>query len=226
MALSHFYGGCYDAGRAAALSGVPKSTVYDWARKRVVVPSVSPTQEKLWSYADLMSLRVVSWLRHRKSSADAGMIPASPMSSVRLALDALAIEGMMTWSREGGSPLVVEASGRVLIRVGSELRDPTTGDMALPDALHSFGLTGPFGFEGQRGPDLIEPRPHLRIVPGKVAGEPHVAGTRVTTLALASLLAEAYGVEQVARMYDLPPSVVRESAELEAQLGTFASVAA
>ncbi|MCL2464549.1 MAG: hypothetical protein FWF28_05725, partial [Micrococcales bacterium] len=61
--LSAAVSGCYEASRAAALSGVPKSTLYEWARRRVVVPSVSPEREKLWSYADLMALRIVSWLR-------------------------------------------------------------------------------------------------------------------------------------------------------------------
>ncbi len=51
------FDGCYDARRTAALSGVPRSTVYDWARKGIVVPSISPEREKLWSYADLMALR-------------------------------------------------------------------------------------------------------------------------------------------------------------------------
>lgn len=226
VGVSHFYGGCYDASRAAALSGVPKSTVYDWARKGVMVPSVSPEQEKLWSYADLMALRVVSWLRHVKPGADLVAIPRSPMARVRVALDALVDAGLVVWSREKGSPLVVEASGRVLIRVGDELRDPLTGDVALPDELHLFGLTRPFTVDGQHGPDLIRPRPHLRIVPGKVAGEPHVDGTRITTVALASLVADGYPVEQVARMYDLTADVVAEAAALEAELGTFAVAAA
>ena len=51
--------GCYDGPRAAALSGVPVSTVYLWARSGIVEPSVSPTRIKLWSYADLMALRIV-----------------------------------------------------------------------------------------------------------------------------------------------------------------------
>ena len=51
--------GCYDTRRAAALTGVPVSTVYYWARRQVVVPTVSPTRQKLWSYADLMALRIV-----------------------------------------------------------------------------------------------------------------------------------------------------------------------
>lgn len=41
--------GCYEAIRAAALSGVPLSTVYDWARKGLVVPSVSSVREMLGS---------------------------------------------------------------------------------------------------------------------------------------------------------------------------------
>src|SRR5262245_19717929 len=78
--------GCYEASRAAALSGVPISTVYHWARTGVVVPSVSPIREKLWSYADLMALRVVSWLRQAKESSDGQVVPASPMRQVRQAL--------------------------------------------------------------------------------------------------------------------------------------------
>ena len=58
--------GCYEGPRAAALSGVPVSTVYLWARSGIVEPSVSPTRIKLWSYADLMALRIVYWLRHPK----------------------------------------------------------------------------------------------------------------------------------------------------------------
>ena len=43
--------GCYEARRAAALSGVPVSTVYYWARQEIVVPTVSPTKQKLWAEA-------------------------------------------------------------------------------------------------------------------------------------------------------------------------------
>ena len=58
------FDGCYEASRAAALAGVPVSTVYDWARKRIVTPSLSYTRPKLWSYADLMTFRIVYSLRH------------------------------------------------------------------------------------------------------------------------------------------------------------------
>lgn len=51
--------GAYTAERAAALSGVPKSTVHNWARQDILVPSVSAERVKLWSYGDLMALRTI-----------------------------------------------------------------------------------------------------------------------------------------------------------------------
>jgi hypothetical protein len=53
-------GCCYDARRAAALSGVPLSTLYQWARRGIIEPSASAERPRLWSYADLMALRIVS----------------------------------------------------------------------------------------------------------------------------------------------------------------------
>lgn len=84
--------GCYEGPRAAALSGVPASTVYLWARSGIVEPSVSPTRVKLWSYADLMALRVVYWLRHPKKGPDRE-VAVSPMACVREALAELDDEG-------------------------------------------------------------------------------------------------------------------------------------
>jgi MerR HTH family regulatory protein len=60
--------GAYPADRAAALSGVPKSTLHYWARQEILVPSLSAEKVKLWSYADLMALRTIYWLRQRKHS--------------------------------------------------------------------------------------------------------------------------------------------------------------
>ena len=105
--------GCYDGPRAAALSGVPVSTVYLWARSGIVEPSVSPTRIKLWSYADLMALRIVHWLRHPKEGRGSE-IGASPMPRVREALAELEGRGLDIWDDCGerpGSPLRARRSG-------------------------------------------------------------------------------------------------------------------
>ena len=215
--------GCYDAARAAALSGVPKSTVYYWARNEVVVPSVSPVREMLWSYADLMALRVVSWLRHPKRDG-VEVRPASPMPQVRRALAALDRRGLDIWSpvSVGRSPLVVDRAGRIHLRDGDDVND-LTGQVPLsPDLLD---LLGPFDQAGGNGPDLIAPREHLRIVPARVAGEPHVAGSRLTTLSLAALAQRGMSPGQIAGLYDVAAATVEEALDLERQL-TGSTVAA
>jgi uncharacterized protein (DUF433 family) len=212
------FDGCYEAHRAAALSGVPRSTVYDWARKGIIVPSISPEREKLWSYADLMALRIVSWLRHPKSLAE-DQRPASAMRDVRQALGQLDEQRLDLWDgRAGASPLYVDRSGRIVI-VKADTAVDVRGQGLVSDWLD---LLGPFeGAEGTSGPDLRRPRAHLRIVPGKCAGEPHLEGSRLTTMTIAALVGRGYGVDDLARLYpDESPESIAEAIDLEQSLGT------
>lgn len=208
------YAGAYEARRAAALSGVPVSTVYDWARKGLVVPSVSPTREKLWSYANLMTLRIVAWLRHRKAEAE---WHPSPMSEVRRALAQLEELGLNIWSdaEDLQSPLLVDREGHVYVAVDGHLFD-TTGQTHVGDFLD---LLGPFQAEDLPGPDLRWPRPHLRIIPGKCAGEPHLRGSRLTTNTVAALAGRGYDLQAIGRLYpDEDPVALEEAVDLEQQL--------
>ena len=216
------FDGCYDARRAAALSGVPRSTVYDWARRDIVVPSISPEREKLWSYADLMALRIVSWLRHPKRLGD-DVRPASAMRHVRDALVQLDDQGLDLWDgRAGASPLYVDPTGRIII-VSAEVTHDLSGQGVLAEWLD---LLGPFeGTEGG-GPDLRRPREHLRIVPGKCAGEPHLEGSRLTTVTIAALASRGYTLDDVARLYpDETQESLAEAIELERSLGTLVAAA-
>lgn len=210
--------GCYDAARAAALSGVPKTTVYWWARHDIVAPSVSPVQEKLWSYSDLMALRIVSWLRHPKSGEDGIDLPASPMPKVRKALALLDELGLDPWSPDATdrSPLIVDRAGDIYVRTDDGVlnlhRQPA---LLAEDVLR---LTAPFGSGGVSGPDLLRPRPHLRIVPSKVAGEPHIEHSRLTTQTVAALAGRGYSAAQIAQMYGEAEAAIGEAIDLERQL--------
>jgi len=217
-ALSLFEG-CYDAGRAAALAGVPASTVYDWARKGVVVPSVSRARPKLWSYADLMALRIVYWLRHPKFDLDAQRVPASPMQEVRCALLQLDDEGIDLWKLHEGrhlSPLLVRRNGQIVIdRDGSV---STLEGQGFIDREY-LDVLGPFDADESWGPDLRRPMPHLRIVPGKLSGEPHLEDSRLTTSAVVALADRGFSVAQIQGMYpDESAEALSEAVELEHRL--------
>lgn len=216
--------GCYEATRAAALAGVPITTVYWWARHGVVVPSVSPVREKLWSYSDLMALRMVSWLRHRKS-VDLGDLPASPLPMVRQALQMIDDLKLDPWSSQApdSSPLLVDRAGRIFVRVDGRTVDLDGQGALLPEPV--LELTAPFVSGGAVGPDLKRPRPHLRIVPAKVAGEPHIEHSRLTSQTVAALANRGYPAGQIAAMYEEPVLAIREAIDLERQL-TESSVAA
>ncbi len=87
-------------------------------------------------------------------------------------------------------------------------------------------LLGPFEGTDGGGPDLRQPRAHLRIVPGKCAGEPHLAGSRLTTLTVAALAERGFGIDDIARLYpDEDVASLAEAIELERSLGTVAHAA-
>jgi uncharacterized protein (DUF433 family) len=210
------FDGCYEAARVAALSGVPQSTVYDWARKQVVTPSISAERTMLWSYADLMVLRIVYWLRHPKPGEEA-TIPASPMGQIRDALAHLDEYGIDPWAGESGdsSPLRVDRSGRVFLDLEDRLEAASRQTAYAP----ALDLLGPFDAPGASGPDLRRPRPHLRIVPGKLGGEPHLAHSRLTTLAVAALSARGYSVDAIHALYPAEPTeAIGEAIDLEQRL--------
>lgn len=193
--------------------GRARLEVYQWARKGIVLPPVSNGREKLWSYADLMTLRVVAWQRGRKSD---GQFPGAT-SQVRAAFENLSRQGIDLWddSREPPSVLYVKQDGRIVIRT-----DTSTSSIdeqgTLPDTLD---LLAPFAHGVTAGPDLRRPRQLLRIVPGKCSGEPHVHETRITTSTLASLFERGYDLDDVAALYPQEPrQALAQAHDLEQHL--------
>ena len=63
-------------------------------------------------------------------------------------------------------------------------------------------------------------------MPGKCAGEPHLAGSRLTTLTVSALAERGFGIEDIARLYpDEDVVSLAEAIELEHSLGTVAHAA-
>lgn len=203
--------GAYDAHRAAALSGVPVRTLHQWASNGLYSPSiVASPRTRLWSWGDLVALRAIDWFRRTKGD---DMPRRAGIDQIRAALRELDREGM---PRQKLAELVVVADGgRLLFRFCD--RPLQTADavrqQAMEDVLH---VTAPYL---GRGPDLLEPRPHVRIRPGKLCGEPHLADTRVKTAVLYALTQDGYPDDQIMRMFpEVTPQLLGEAVDLERQL--------
>ena len=144
-------------------------------------------------------------------------MPASPMNRVRGALAELDERGFDIWDDSSGdlsSPLRVDVSGKIWLDVdGVPVYE---GQAALPGSLD---LLGPFDLADRNGPDLRRPRPNLRIVPGRVSGEPHLAGSRITTLSAAALYQNLGDLAAVAELYPgFSVEVFRDAVEFERSL--------
>lgn len=182
--------GVYDATRASALAGVPKSTLHYWARHDIWEPSIArEPRTRLWSWGDLVVLRLLHWLRSDKPAAR-----ASAMSEVRaLAAFLRSSEWDPRTLREH---IVLQAGGGIVWSEGAELMTVRSRQGLLAGLAALVGAS-------ETGPDLLEPGPALRILPGKLSGEPHIAGTRILTACVASLAGRGYAVEEICRLYPM-----------------------
>lgn len=207
-------GGAYTADRAAALSGVPKSTLYYWARKGHLSPSVS-LNPRLWSYKDLLALRTIYWLRQPKTAFEFDVRPTS-MAKVQRALRQIRELSLDLFDNE--RPIVaVTLNGDIVLdkeALPLQLVDGQYIDRDLID------IVGPFdGLEGTRGPSLTHPRSNVRITPGKISGAPHITGTRLPTQSIYTLKQRGFTVESLARLYPFASQeALCDSIDLEEQL--------
>jgi uncharacterized protein (DUF433 family) len=216
MMKGHDLRGAYQADRASALSGVPKSTIHYWARNDVLVPSISPERVKLWSYPDLMGLRTIYWLRQSKTVTDSVAVPATSMGAVRRALAALKELDLELWTEQQGPAVAVSRSGEVFFNAAGAVSN-VAGQRPL-DA-DWLDLIAPFETEQGRAPNLYAPRPSLRIVPGKLSGSPHIIKTRIETIALAALEERGLSESKIASLYPIAPRAsIGEALDLEHQL--------
>lgn len=209
--------GAYPADRAAALSGVPISTVHYWARKEILVPSISPERVKLWSYPDLMGLRIIYWLRHAKTGHDGQEVPASTMPMVRAVLGQLAELDLALWSEDDGPRVRVDLAGKVLV-TGAPHPEDSSGQAVLAGS-GELDVLAPFPTKQGKGPHLVHPRPMLRIVPGKLGGSPHVVHTRLESRALGALARQGMDTAKIYKLYPrFSKAAIRQAIDLEEQL--------
>lgn len=180
--------GVYEADRAAQLSGIPKSTLYEWRRSRIYLPDFNRASPTAWSYRDLVFLRLLAWLRQ------GGMSRHTAARQVAQLKREVASGHQVRRVRATKTELFVEP----------ERFSRTTGEQLLPfESLldyvsRVFDLESPIEELARRGhrrerlwaPSLVMPSAHTSISPWVMAGEPCVVRSRIPTSAIWALRAE------------------------------------
>lgn len=209
----------YTAERASAVAGVPRRALYRWAQSGLLVPAVSAPPLKLWSWADLIAARAVEWLRRPAGTEER---PRATLEQVRRLVE----DVQQTMARLGkaaaSSAILLSADGagvpaiEVADRIGAARHDGSEQGTHwfVVDLISAFPTA-----RGLQGPDLVQPREGLRIIPGKLCGEPHVQDTRIETRVLRALHQRGYTCERILELYsDLWPEAVAGALDLEQQL--------
>ena len=196
--------GVYNARRASQLSGVPVTTLHYWARHGILIPSVAcHARTRLWSWGDLVMARAIRWLRDDKPIAS-----STPMLQIREALRWLderrTLDDLRRMAR-------ISPSGTLYLQHNGPAFRPASGQSAMETVLGLISLGD--------GPDLLQPRPLLRILPGKLSGEPHIAGTRIASATVFALSKSGLSVAEIQRLYPrVDPAALSEAIELETAL--------
>jgi uncharacterized protein (DUF433 family) len=204
--------GRYDVTRASQLSGVPRSTVYEWAREGVLPPDYLGAKPKTWSYRDLVLLRLTVWLR---SQGMAREVVVPRVARVRQLLG----QGDVRAARVRADARHFFLHGDMVDDSGQSVLDGLMvfiDEFRLIEGVSAIAeVGGPVG-----GPNLVRPSERSRISPWVMAGDPCVRDTRVPTASLWGLR-QARGLSStaIARLYPgIEVADVDDAVALEVQL--------
>ncbi|GHJ49575.1 hypothetical protein Cs7R123_69170 [Catellatospora sp. TT07R-123] len=191
----------YEPKLAAALSGATMAQLAHWRKGTdgdgaILLPELSPNRPILYSFRDIVALRMCITLRR-----------ASSLQKIRRAL--MTLRGDLG-ERDHLSRYTLVSDGETIYLV--------THDEAV-DLVRSRGnivihqmveVLGPYYYDGRHVPALFQPRRHLSVSPAVRGGEPVITGTRVPALQVASLVRDGVEPQQVASIY---PGVSAAAAE-------------
>ena len=202
--------GRYPAERAAQLSGIPRSTLYDWQRNGVYVPDFAGGSPMAWSYRDLVFVRVLAWLRNDVRTPRP--VAAERVSTLKRHISA-------------GKRVTMLHADRETLAADGDVSAPLEGRSRLfADLLQTFDLTAAvedFGRSARLwGPNLVTPSSHTYISPWVLGGDPCVEKTRIPSASIYSLRTErGLDTAEIVSLYPGLDEVAAEDAfELEARL--------
>lgn len=188
---------------ASALSGATPRQLSYWRKQTpsappLLVPAAKRSGRYLYSWADVIALRAIVYLRQEKS-----------LPKIRSAVEDLRSLEATEWGhlseyrliRTGDSIIVKTPRGEVLDLERSP--GAILQEALLEDVLGAFSTAS-----GYNVPDLRSPRPHLAVHPQILGGYPVIAESRVPFDVVAGLASDGVKAGEIVAMY---PSVAPQA---------------
>jgi uncharacterized protein (DUF433 family) len=187
---------------ASVLTGATVAQLAYWRKDTASAPALLVPEGKrsgryLYSWADVVALRSIVYLRSEKSLPRIRRAVATLRALEAAEWTHLASYSLISTKR---SILVRTPKGQ-LLDVG-EQPGTVLEETLMRDVLEPFEARN-----GRMVPALKRPRPHITVDPGVLGGYPVLEGTRVPFDAVAALAQDDLNAEEIAAIY---PSVRRE----------------
>ncbi|MBD0673083.1 DUF433 domain-containing protein [Streptomyces sp. CBMA156] len=203
----------YEPRLAAALSGATMRQLSHWrkstaARGAVLVPELSAARPVLYSFRDVVALRVCVRLRQEAS-----------LQKIRRALDTLR-DGLDEREHLSGYRLVA-GDGTIYLAAPDHAVDLVRrrGNVVIHDMVD---VLQPFYRNGRQIPALLRPRNHLTVDPLVRGGEPVIEGTRIPASEVAALLRDGVPPESIKDFYPgVAPEAARDAADFTAYVDSY-----
>ncbi|TLF58027.1 DUF433 domain-containing protein [Nocardia cyriacigeorgica] len=182
----------YEPKLAAALSGATIRQLEHWRRSApgrppVLLPEISASRPILYSFRDVVALRVCVKLRQEASlqkirralnTLRADLDEREHLSAYRLVAD----RDTIYLAEPDHAVDLVRGKGNVVIH-------------ELVDVLE------PFYRGGRHIPALLSPREHVSVDPAVRGGEPMIEGTRIPSAEVAALMRDGIAPERITDFY-------------------------
>jgi uncharacterized protein (DUF433 family)/DNA-binding transcriptional MerR regulator len=203
---------------ASVLTGATVRQLAYWRRRTkssepLLVPEGKRSGRYLYSWADVVALRSIVYLRQEKS-----------LPRIRRAVEMLRQLEAAEWTHLSAYRLISTDSSIVVTTPSGQLLDleqqPGTilAEVLMADVLAPFSTSG-----GREVPDLKRPRPRITVDPAVLGGYPVIAGTRVPFDVVAQLADDDLDAQEIVAIYpSVDPEAIDDAAEFAKQVAAVA----
>ena len=198
---------------ASVLTGASQRQLGYWRRSTgsdepLLVPAAKRGGRYLYSWADIVALRSIVYLRQEKS-----------LPKIRKAVKILRGLQADEWDHLAQYRLARTAETIVVVTPSGEILDLERAPATVLEEVLMADVLGPFETDGRRVPALSQPLPYLAVNPQVLGGFPVIAGSRVPFHLVAALADEGADETEITETYpSVDPRGIHDAQEFAGQV--------